>query len=419
LGAEIGDSAGANNNAVLVSGASSLWTNSNHLYVGLFSSSNQLTITDGGRVFCQGANIGNNAGASGNAVLVSGAGSLWTNSTNPLYVGLSGSGNQLTITSSGQVFNTIGYIGHSSSNNTVLVSGDSSAWNNSADLYIGHSASSNQLIVSNNGTVRATNVVVGFSAGVTGNQLTVSGGNLIVTNASATGAFDVRRGTFTLNTGTVVVNRLYLTNNASSVMNFSAGLLRVGGLIASNGVTLAVGDGVQSATLDLLGGTHRFVGGLSISTNGNLIGNGSIIGSLTNFGTIAPGHSAGLFSISGDLDLKGSSTLNFEIGGNTTNDYDRAWVGGILRINGLLNVTFTNGYTGNQGDTFDLFSFGAVSGTFTQTNLPTLSPGLEWNTSKLYTLGDIEIVPEPGAGLLLALGMGMLARRRRKTNHRS
>jgi hypothetical protein len=102
-----------------------------------------------------------------------------------------------------------------------------------------------------------------------------------------------------------------------------------------------------------------------------------------------------------------------EIGGTTTNDYDRVWVGGILRINGLLNVTFTNDYTGNVGDTFDLFNFGSVSGMFSQTNLPTLGAGKEWNTDHLYTQGEITIVPEPGACGLLALGLATLRRRKR------
>ncbi|MBI5684211.1 MAG: hypothetical protein HZC54_03955 [Verrucomicrobia bacterium] len=623
LGSEIGDSASAHNNAVLVSGAGSFWTNSNLLYVGLFSSSNQLTITDGGRVFSQGANIGNNASAIGNAVLVAGTGSLWTNSTNPLYVGLSGSGNQLIITNGGQVFNTIGYIGHSSSNNTVLVSGAGSAWRNSGSLSVGDSGSGNSLVITNSGAVFNTDGYVGYNPGAngnaarvtgpnsvwsnssqlfiglyssrnslaitnagtvfntygyigydagatgnaatvtgpgsvwsnssqlyvgwsgsrnslvisnagavfntdgiigsalgansnaatvtgpgsvwsnssileiggsgsrnsltitnggrvfsttgyigfdigvisnvvtvtgsgsvwsnsgglfvgisgrrsslaissggaviassitlgsqatsTGNIVTVSGGNLYATNAAGNGLLDVRRGTFSLNTGTVVVNQLYLTNNASSVMTFSAGLLRSGGSSVSNGVAFAVGDGVQSATLDLLGGTHSFADGLKLSTNASLIGSGDIIaGSATNFGIIAPGHSAGTLSFSGDLTLSDSSLLSMEIGGTATNDYDRVWVGGFLRIGGLLDVTLTNGYTGNAGDTFDLFSFDSLTGTFSQTNLPALGAGMAWNTDRLYTLGEIAIVPEPGAWSLLAMGAVVLCGRRRR-----
>jgi hypothetical protein len=280
-------------------------------------------------------------------------------------------------------------------------------------LVVGNNNSGNSLTIANGGTVTATNIAVGPNG--SGNNITVNGGNLYATNVTNGGTLDVRSGSLSLNTGTVVVNQLYLTNNASSVMTFSAGLLRSGGSTVSNGVAFTVGDGVQSATLDLLGGTHTFADGLSISTNASLIGSGDIIaGSATNFGIIAPGHSPGTLTFSGDLTLNDSSLLNMEIGGTTTNDYDRVWVGGILRIAGLLNVTFTNDYTGNAGDTFDLFNFGSVSGLFSQTNLPTLGAGKEWNTDHLYTQGEITIVPEPGVCGLLALGLAGMARRRRR-----
>ena len=259
----------------------------------------------------------------------------------------------------------------------------------------------------------APNIFLGFNSTSSGNVLNVSGGNLYATNATSSGAVDVRRGTLTLNSGTVVVNQLYLTNNASSVMTFSAGLLQSGGSTVSNGVTFAVGDGVQSATLDLLGGTHRFASGLSISTNGNLIGNASIIGSVTNFGTIAPGHSVGTINITGGLTLTNTSELDFEIAGPSTNDH--LDISGLLVASGALKVTLTNGYTGSIGDTFDLFSFGSISGMFSQTNLPTLGGGLQWETSQLYTLGDISVtgVSEPGIAALLALGLAALGARRR------
>ncbi|MCX6908154.1 MAG: hypothetical protein NTY01_08935 [Verrucomicrobia bacterium] len=223
-------------------------------------------------------------------------------------------------------------------------------------------------------------------------------------------------GTLTLNSGTLTTSQL-LSTNAGSVVTFSAGLLRSGGTTVSNSTAFVVGDGVQSATLDLLGDTHSFADGLMLSTNSSLIGSGSIIaGSATNFGVIAPGHSAGTLSFSGDLTLKDSSVLNMELGGTNSSAYDQVFVGGILRIGGLLNVTLTNGYTGSIGDTFDLFSFGSVTGTFSQTNLPTLAAGMEWNTSKLYTLGDIQILPEPGASALLALGLAALGARRVKSS---
>ncbi|MBI5685648.1 MAG: PEP-CTERM sorting domain-containing protein [Verrucomicrobia bacterium] len=263
----------------------------------------------------------------------------------------------------------------------------------------------------NSGTLHAFRNIT-----IPANKTLVSNGGLLETDGAGGVPF-LPLGAVTLNSGTVAVNQLYLTNNGSSSLTFNAGLLQSEGTTVTNGMVFAVGDGVQSATLDLLGGTHSFANGLKLSTNSSLIGSGDILaGSATNFGIIAPGHSAGTLTFSGDLTLNDSSLLSMEIGGTATNDYDQVWVGGFLRIGGLLDVTLTNGYTGNAGDTFDLFNFGTVTGAFSQTNLPTLGAGMEWNTDRLYTLGEIAIVPEPGAWSLLALGMAALGARRVKSS---
>jgi T5SS/PEP-CTERM-associated repeat protein len=410
LSGRIARFATSSNNTVLVSGAGSLWTNSSSLYLGRFGSSNQLSILDGGKVVDTVGMIGYYASSSSNTVLVSGAGSLWSNRT--LYVGAYGSSNLLSILNGGVVANGGGYIGRyaSSSNNTVLVSGAGSLWTNSA-LYVGYSGSFHRLSIADSGSVRATNVIMGVGES-TGNAINVSGGSLLVTNASANGWMEVRRGTLTLNSGTITTDSLIATNGAASVVSFNGGLLQSGGTTISNGVPFTVGDSTSAATLDLLGGTHIFADGLMISTNSSLIGNGGIFGGVTNFNIIAPGHSVGAIDITGGLTLMDTSELDMEIAGTGSND--QLDISGLLKAGGWLNVTFINSYTGNVGDTFGLLNFGSLDGAFSQTNLPALGSGLSWNTSKLYTQGEIFIVPEPGAWALTLAGAGALWLRRRR-----
>jgi len=124
------------------------------------------------------------------------------------------------------------------------------------------------------------------------------------------------------------------------------------------------------------------------------------------------GKTDGAINITGDATLADSSELDMQLGGSWTNNH--LDISGLLKAGEWLNVTETNGYTGNPGDTFTLFSFGSESGAFSQTNLPALSAGQQWDTSQLYTAGTIQIVPEPGTWTLLALGLGGLALRRRK-----
>ncbi|MCX6900480.1 MAG: PEP-CTERM sorting domain-containing protein [Verrucomicrobia bacterium] len=401
------------NNTVLVTGAGSTWSNSNTLSICDGGYNNVMTIAKGGAVFSAGGRIG---GAS--SVIVTDPGSTWSNN-GWLFVGhgLFGPGNSLVITNGAAVYATGGYIGFDfggdSASNSVLVAGSGSQLGITGPLtlnfmFSGSVSPDNKLTVIDGGTVNASTILVESSAVVN-----ITAGNLLVTNAVGTAVLLVRDAALTFNRGTIIVDQLtVVTNNTSSVMTFSAGLLRSGGSSVSNGVAFTVGDGVQSATLDLLGGTHSFASGLSISTNSSLIGSGGIFGSATNFGVIAPGHSVGTINITGDLTLADSSWLDMELAGPGTNDV--LDISGLLKAGGGLKLTLTNGYTGNIGDTFDLFNFGSLSGSFSQTNLPTLAADMEWNTSKLYTLGEIKIVPEPGTGALTLAGAAALWLRRRR-----
>ena len=83
----------------------------------------------------------------GNAGTVTGPGSVWTNINN-LYVGDYGSGNTLTITNGGQVFDAIGYVGMGGNSNGVIVTGAGSIWSNTS-LYVGTNSSYNTLTIAN------------------------------------------------------------------------------------------------------------------------------------------------------------------------------------------------------------------------------------------------------------------------------
>ncbi len=102
------------------------------LVIGRNSSFNQLLVTNGALLTCDNeAIIGLNAGANSNTALLSGTGSLWS-LAGGLYVGFDGDANQLVISNGARVTGLNGIIGYNAgNNNTVLVTGPGSAWNNS------------------------------------------------------------------------------------------------------------------------------------------------------------------------------------------------------------------------------------------------------------------------------------------------
>jgi hypothetical protein len=152
-------------------------------------------------------------------------------------------------------------------------------------------------------------------------------------------------------------------------------------------------------------------------------------------GTLGVGESdsiASLLSIaisgSGALILDGGSTLElnlfsgYGLGDNSSNasSADVLSVGGTLQINpgAVFRVTaasFTGYASGDQWKLIDWTTLsGTASGTFTTFDLPTLDAGLIWNTSMLYTLGTVSIVPEPSRSCLLLLGLAAAWLRRRR-----
>jgi len=170
--------------------------NNGSLVVGLSGSSNELFITDGGRVESSGGTIGLQAGASGNRVQVAGQNSIWKANLGgetalvtmdlcgsggtviydgPFIVGDSGSNNRLEILDGGSVLaddSVIGY-GASATNNLVQVAGSNSLWQAGSHLHVGKYGGNNALVIEEGGVVSSQSGNVGFAS--SDNEVLVSG----------------------------------------------------------------------------------------------------------------------------------------------------------------------------------------------------------------------------------------------------
>jgi T5SS/PEP-CTERM-associated repeat protein len=270
---EVGVFSGSN--SVLITGTSSLWSNSSSLFVGDTGAGNQMIISSGGAVYNVSGYVGDTASSGNNSVLVTGTGSVWSNSS--LVVGVFGSGNQMIISNGGAVYDGIGHVG-SSGYNTVLVTGSGSVWQNSVELGLGTGGSSNSLTVANSGEVLALNLVVGSSASSSSNLLTISGGSVIVNGALVVGQSG--QGSLLLSNGTVTVDSLIASNGANSGIQFSAGTLISSGTSVTNTQLFVVGDGTDAATFELNGGVHSFANNLEIRSNAFLTGCGTVSGNV-------------------------------------------------------------------------------------------------------------------------------------------
>jgi hypothetical protein len=87
-----------------------------------------------------------------------------------------------------------------------------------------------------------------------------------------------------------------------------------------------------------------------------------------------------------------------------------------MMLDGTLKVTLFNAFSPSLGDQFDLFN-GTTTGAFSSYVLPSLNPGLAWDTSLLYTQGILQVVtniPEPAAWSMALISSLVFAKRRRR-----
>jgi hypothetical protein len=162
--------------------------------------------------------------------------------------------------------------------------------------------------ISGGSILLSSNLMVGTSLVSTG-QLNSVGGLMAVTNAAGSAAINIVNGTAVLSNGIVIVDRVILTNGAGG-FSFPSGTLQAANITAASGAPFVVGDGAHPATLQLQGGTFSFANGLVISPNATVSGCGTIIGPISNNGTLNT-NCPGVVVISSVVKLDSSANITF------------------------------------------------------------------------------------------------------------
>jgi T5SS/PEP-CTERM-associated repeat protein len=235
----IGFNLGAISNSAIVAGPGSRWIAPGEFEVGLNGAFNSLTVSDGGWLVSGDASIGLEPTSSNNAALVTGAGTVWSNLIQ-LAVGFAGPGNRLQISNGGTVFASdlvlIGTQATSSNNLLHVLGGTLRAQNASGTGRLDIRSGTNRLDAGlvdvdrltitnargffefNGGTLRTTGTTIG------------TGQIFDVGNGADAATLELRGGTHVFLGGLVVANHAMLTGNGS----VPSGLLTVqaGGSLA-------------------------------------------------------------------------------------------------------------------------------------------------------------------------------------------
>ena len=182
-----------------------------------------------------------------------------------------------------------------------------------------------------------------------------------------------------------------VTNAGTFVVNSSANQV-LSGVISGAGVIIKTNSGTLT-----LNGANIYTGATTVSA-GTLAGTGTVGGALDvqSGGTLAPGASIGTLTVNGAATLAGVIVAEVTNGPSA----DLINFAGGATLGGTLTVT-ANG-TLTSGQTFNLMD-GSLSGTFATVNLPGGSG--HWNTTALYTLGEITFNNASPVATNLSLGV--------------
>lgn len=298
------------------------------------------------------------------------------------------------------------------------------------------------LTIAGTGTTGA--VILSANNTYSGTTTINSGRILQIGSGGGTGSFGTGP---VVNNGSVVFN----LNNTTSVTNNIGGSGAVTQAGSSGSVTNLSGTNtytgattVTKGTLNV-NGTHTGGGNYTVASGATLGGSGTIgtqassTMTIASGGTLTAGTGNGTvasFSVTLSSLTFTDSTSTMRVAliadsspgtgtdqSNNFNTVDRLVVNGAVNLNNAqLIVSDPNniGTSLSAGDRFDLFNWAsaAPTGIFTVTaaNLPTLSSGLSWDLSNLYSNGTIAVIvaPEPGRAFLLLAGLAAILMRRRR-----
>ena len=200
-------------------------------------------------------------------------------------------------------------------------------------------------------------------------------------------------------------------------LSTTAGLINNGELLLIDSIVDGAVNNPDGQAINVIGDVHF---------NGLVSGGGGLFGSGTAHldGGYNPGDSPGEVAIECAIELGDAATLEIELSGSESGQFDSLIAAGDVTLDGLLDLQLLGGFTPDAGQTFEIIDVaGSLCGEFDglgEGAVVDTFGGIDLRIT--YTGGDgndvfLRAVPEPSVFALALLGlvtMGFIACRRRE-----
>lgn len=234
------------------------------------------------------------------------------------------------------------------------------------------------------GTLRADNGTVNLISS------TVSGGQLVATNAGAVNVYTSTlvggvSGSGPLN---VVQGQIIVINQPSwshaGVVTINPGsanagtYLRLDQACTLNDVTIQLNRYAPNSDTAYINTNGAFAG--TFGPTATLAGAGRVFGAWNMGGTMAPGRDAGSrhnIDPSGTINFQQTGVLSTEIGSGSGFGYIGGSGTGVVDVNGTIRARLVNGFNPSPGQTFDIVSVATRTGAFAHTDFDRFDEGPE------------------------------------------
>ena len=184
-------------------------------------------------------------------------------------------------------------------------------------------------------------------------SVTMTSGNIGITNALTQGLLDVQTGTFTMNGGNLSVDRLFVTNATTSQFFLNGGVVTSSFMQVANGIPFTVGSNAVAATLNMvptvLGpNTFTFSNGMNIAVTADSTGTVVFSGNLllaTNSTTTVCLRGTGQMVVSNAGSFYGNNLVVASTNG-AQGTFSTVGLASFSQLNGFLSVGDQAGATG-------------------------------------------------------------------------